>query len=286
MFLSSALLPLLLLQVGPNPNTGGVPDAPEELVNRPPRVTNEIAPPKPTDPISIWLSECLATLEQDPARAHTSAQIRRNETTGAERVIANHCLGLAATELSLWTDAQTAFTAARDETPENELSARARFSLMAGNAALASGDAINASGLLAQAQSLAQQAASGTLEALAATDLARAQVAIDEPEFALQSLDTATRLEPSRSEAWLLKATLLRRLDRLDDAQAAIERASALSPNDPQVGLEAGVIAILSDREDAARASWQSVVDTHPGTPQAETAQSYLAQLGPVADAP
>lgn len=286
MFLSSALLPLLLLQVGPNPNAGGIPDTPDELVNRPPRVSNEIAPPEPTDPISIWLSECLASLEEDPARAHTNAQIRRNETAGAERVIANHCLGLAATKLSLWTDAQTAFTAARDETPADEPRARSRFGAMAGNAALASNDLAAALALFQSAETDAAAAQAGTLQALAAIDRARTLVALNRPGEAMSALDSAAVLMPDNGEVWLFKATLLRRGEQLTDAQASIERASALSPNDPQVGLEAGVIAILSDREDAARASWQSVVDTHPGTPQAETAQGYLAQLGPAADTP
>ena len=78
----------------------------------------------------------------------------------------------------------------------------------------------------------------------------------------------------------MLTATLLRRLERLDDAQAAIERAVELIPTDAQVGLEAGVIAVLSGREEAARQSWQSVLDTQPDSAAASTARDYLEQLG------
>ena len=267
----------LLLQVGPNP-VAPPPGSEEDILNRPPR-DNSAA--EITDPTAAWLAQCLEQLDEDASRAHTLAQIRRNETSGADRVVANHCLGLASTELQLWDDARTAFIAARDETPADELSARSRFSLMAGNAALAGGDAGAAKALLTAAQADASTASSATLQALAATDLARALVALNEGEAALTALKTATTLEPTKGEAWLLKATLLRRLERLDEAQAAIERAVELAPTEAQVGLEAGVIAVLSGREDAARQSWQSVLDSQPDSLAAQTAKGYLDQLGP-----
>nr|WP_298931970.1 tetratricopeptide repeat protein [uncultured Erythrobacter sp.] len=275
-----SLLLAILLQSAPG-NTGAIPNLPDDLIHRPPRENSLEAP---TNPTSAWLSQCLDQLAEDPARAHTQAQIRRTETSGSDRVIANHCLGLASTELGLWSDARGAFLAARDETPKGELTARARFGTMAGNAALAGGDAEGAAMLLMAAQQDAQSAASATLEALAATDRARALVALGQNEEALGALDTANRLEPGLPDGWLLKATLLRRMERLDEAQTAIERAADLAPVDPQIGLEAGVIAILSGREDAARKSWQSVVDTQPASPAATTAKDYLAQIGPAPD--
>ncbi len=272
-----SILLALLLQVGPNP-VSPPPGTEEEILNRPPR-EDAIAPP--SNPTSAWLQDCLDQLDEDPARAHSKAQIRRSETAGAERVVANHCLGLAATELGLWQDAQTAFVGARDETPPEELRTRARFGTMAGNAALAGGDPQEAVALLTLAQTDARAAASATLEALAAIDAARALVAMDRSDEALAALDTANRLEPNKAEGWLLKATLLRRLERLDDAQAAIETAVRLAPLEGLIGLEAGVIAVLSGREDAARQSWQSVIDTQPDSLAAQTAKNYLAQIGP-----
>ena len=276
-----SLILALMMQVGPNP-VAPPPGSEEEIINR--RLNNpgrsnvaaEIA-----DPTSAWLAQCLEQLETDAARAHTQAQIKRNSSSGAERVIANHCLGLAATELALWDDARTAFLAARDETPGDELSAKARFGVMAGNAALVGGDAAGAQQLLMKAKADAEQAASATLQALAASDLARALVSLNQPEAALEQLELVTSLEPEKGEGWLLKATLLRRLDRLDEAQAAIEKAVELAPMDAQIGLEAGVIAVLSGREEAARQSWQSVIDAQPASLAAKTAQDYLKQLGP-----
>lgn len=272
------LILALLLQVGPDPTGGAM--ANDDLVrDRPPRAEAPVQ--DALDPASVWLQSCLDRLAEDPARAHTMAQIRRTETTGADRVLANHCLGTAATELGLWDDARTAFIAAHDETPADEPRARARFAAMAGNAALAGGDAAGALALLDQAEADARAAASAPLQALAAIDRARVLVSLGRGEEALTALDTATTLAPESSEGWLLKATLLRRLDRLDAAQEAIEKAASLAPANPETGLEAGVIAVLSGREEAARASWQSVIDLSPESPAAETAQGYLAQLGP-----
>ena len=150
---------------------------------------------------------------------------------------------------------------------------------MAGNAAFAGGDIETATEILTRARQDAETAASAPLQAIVATDLARVMVTQGLGVEALAELETATSLSPQNAESWLLKATLLRRLDRLDEAQMAIERAVDLAPADPQAGLEAGVIAVLSGRDEAARASWQSVIDLQPTSPAALTAQSYIAQL-------
>ena len=277
MLITSSLI-ALALQVGPN--TAG-PDqlgTPEELLNRPAR---EEPQSEASDPATQWLVECLDLVAQDPARAHSQAQIRRSQSIGTDRVLANHCLGLAATELQLWDDAIGAFIAARDETPDDEKRARARFGAMAGNAAIGAGDADRALALLRTAKSDAEAAASAPLQAIAATDLARVMVPLGMLEDALTELELATALQPEEASTWLLKATLLRRLERLDEAQTSIERAGELAPTSPEIGLEAGVIAVLSGREDAARQSWQSVIDLAPESPEAQTAQSYLAQIEP-----
>jgi tetratricopeptide (TPR) repeat protein len=272
----------LLLQVGPNPLGGGL--AGDDLVrDRPPRAGAAADDPAPA---SAWLQSCLDQIAGDPARAHAMAQIRRSETAGADRVLANHCLGTASSALGLWDDARAAFIAARAETPADETRARARFAALAGNAALAGGDAAGALEWLALAEGDARAAASIPLEAIALTDKARALVALGRSEEALGALEAATMRAPARTEAWLLKATLLRRLERLDPAQTAVERAAALAPSDPEIGLEAGVIAVLAGRDAAARQSWQSVIALAPGSAAATLAEDYLAQLGDAGETP
>jgi tetratricopeptide (TPR) repeat protein len=277
---SASLLLALLLQVGPNPLGGAI--AGDELVrDRPPRPEASATEPGLE---SAWLETCFNQLAEDPARAHTMAQIRRTETKGADRVLANHCLGLASSELGLWDDARTAFIAARDETPSDETRARARFAALAGNAALGGGDAEGALALLTDAENAARAAGSAPLEALAAIDRARALVALGRGDQALGALEAATMLTPESTEAWLLKATLLRRLSQLSEAQVAIERAATLSAGNPEIGLEAGVIAVLAGRDDAARQSWQSVIALAPESAAAVVATDYLAQLGEAAE--
>lgn len=272
-----SLLLALALQVGPDPRGGGMPG--DDLVrDRPARSDGAAA--KDAGLTSAWFDGCLQMLDTDPARANTMAQLRRRDTSGTDRVLANLCLGTASSRLGLWDDARAAFAAARAETPESDVRARARFAALAGNAALASGDAAGAEGLLALAGADAARARYPVLEAIAATDRARALVALKRPDEALAALETATTYAPDRAEGWLLKATLLRRLERLPEAQSAIERAASLAPSDPDIGLEAGVIAVLAGREEAAKASWRSVIALAPGTPEADTAQGYLAQLG------
>jgi tetratricopeptide (TPR) repeat protein len=283
-----SLLLALLLQVGPDPMGGAMPS--DDLVrDRPPRENvvradaQEQTEQQILNPTSAWLQSCLDQIGADPARAHTMAQIRRSQTTDTDRVLANHCLGTAASALGLWDDARSAFLDARAETPADEIRARARFGMMAGNAALASGDTAGALGLLVEAESEARTAGSAPLQALAAIDRARALVALGRGKEALAALETATSLAPESAEGWLLKATLLRRLERLEPAQTAIETAARLAPTNPDIGLEAGVIAVLGGRDAAARQSWQSVIDLQPESLAAGAAKSYLEQLGPAA---
>ena len=273
-FVSSLLL--LSLQVGLNQPTIPPTDGHQELRDRAPRADDTLAP---DNPVSAWLEECLDQIERDPSRAHTMAQIRRNETTGPARVIANHCLGLAATELGLWEDARSAFIASRDEVGSDEPVLRARAGTMAGIAAMAGGDAEGALTLLELALVDAQAGSAATIEAYAQVEKARALVTFDRNEDALEAIGRAVFLRPDDAEPWLLKATLERRLVRLAEAQASIERAGALAPADPLVGLEAGRVAFLDARYEAARASWQSVIDLAPGSEEAALASEYISDL-------
>jgi len=276
MFLTATLLPLML-QAGLDPTRGGVPDYSADIQDRPPRELSIIDAPQPTS----WLAQCLDQLEDEPTRAHVQAQIRRDTTNGQDRVLANHCLGLASTELGRWEEARAAFTAARQETPAEETRLRARFGAMAGNAALVTGDLPGALVLLDAARADALAAQAGGMQGLIALDRARVLVGLEQLDAAEAALVEARMFQPDDAETRLLSATLLRRMGKLADAQEQVEEAARLDPTAPAIGLEAGVIAILDGREEAARSSWQSVIDLSPGTEFATSAQSYLDQLGP-----
>ena len=150
---------------------------------------------------------------------------------------------------------------------------------MAGNAALAEGRGAAAQIALELAASDAEASDDTPLQAIVQVDLARALVLQRDTARAETTLANARTLDPQNAYAWLLSATLARRLDKLDEAQGHIETAASLAPDYPETGLEAGVIAMLSGNEEAAARSWRSVIELEPEGEAAATARGYLAQL-------
>ncbi|MEP5937789.1 MAG: hypothetical protein ABJ239_05645 [Erythrobacter sp.] len=281
--MSISIALFMMLQVGPSGQAGPVGDPHDMVRDRPPRQAAEVVGEVAAAPLpqSVWLNECFELVDTDPARANSLAQIKRDSTSGTERVLANHCLGLAATKMELWDQAQAAFIAARNEVPAEELPLRARMGAMAGNAALARKDSATALTLFDASRADALASNSGDLAALVALDQARVLVGLDRLEEAGPLLVEALNLRPNDPETRLLSATFFRRQGQLSAAQMQIEQALKLAPTDPEIGLEAGVIAVLDGRDNTARSSWELVVATNPDHPAATTARDYLDQLGP-----
>jgi tetratricopeptide (TPR) repeat protein len=92
-------------------------------------------------------------------------------------------------------------------------------------------------------------------------------------------LATARQLAPENGAAWLLSATLARRLNKLPDALVFIQTAAALLPIDPAVALEAGNIAIAAGDDNTARTQWEQAIKIAPNSRQAVTARAQLATL-------
>lgn len=265
---------LAVLQSGAFPGSNTMPEFPDDLRDRPPRI-ERVEPVQPTD-----LSTCLKETSSFPQQALDFAQNwRERASTDLEFAQSAHCAGLALVQLGRYGEARQAFELASGEAPQDNLAYGARLAAMAGNAALAENDVEAALPLLDRAGALALAAEEGELAADLRVDLARVLVRLNRPEDAASALTEAREADGTDSEAWLLSATLSRRLERLGEAQTQIERAAMLDPRNPQVGLEAGVIAAMSGRADDARASFQSVLAVAPDTPQAERARGYLAQL-------
>jgi tetratricopeptide (TPR) repeat protein len=233
------------------------------------------------------LTVCLDRARTDPTTAIVEASDWSAQTAGADAGYAQQCLGQAYTMLLRWDAAERAFLAARDATGAGEHFRRARLATMAGNAALAGERPADALVSLDLAANDAGAAADDGLRAMIEVDRARALVMQGREAEADATLAAARTLDAQSPFAWLLSATLARRLGKLDEAQGYIETASALAPDYPEIGLEAGVIAMLAGRQDAAEASWRSVVELDPGGPAAASARAYLAQVAePAAEAP
>lgn len=273
--LSLLLLPLLA-QVGPS---GALPQAP--LPDR----HSRSAPAVTAQPNR--LKDCLDLAMLRPAGAIEVAEVWLAEAKSmADRAGARQCKALALTRIEGWGEAGALFLAARDDTPAHEGAARARLGAMGGNALIISADMPGALAALDLARADANAAGDAKLGGLIQIDRARALVAQGQNDDAAAALKEARETLPDSAQAWLLSATLSRRMGKLAQAQAQIELAAELLPIDPEIGLEAGVIAVLSGRDEAARKSWLSVLKAAPGSPSAKTAQGYLDQLGPVTTQP
>ena len=225
------------------------------------------------------LDICLDRARGDPAAAIAEAGTWLSEAGGPERSYPQQCLGYAYTMLLRWEAAERAFLAAREQESERAYFRRARLATMAANAALAEQRADAALAALAIAATDAAAAGDAGLRSVIETDRARALVLQGKQAEAEAVLAAARTLDAQNALAWLLSATLARRLGKLDEAQSLIETAAALSPDYAEIGLEAGVIAMLQGRDEAAAASWRSVVEAEPESPTADIARGYLAQL-------
>lgn len=224
------------------------------------------------------LTVCLDHARKDPANAIVEASNWAAQVAGPDSSYPQQCLGLAYTMLLRWDAAEHAFLTAREAAGSSDHFRRAQLATMAGNAALAEERAADALVSLDLAASDAAAAADNALRSMVEVDRARAQVMQGDQAAAEATLASARTLDPQSPFAWLLSATLARRLGKLADAQGYIETAAALSPEYPEIGLEAGVIAMLAGRREAAETSWRSVIALAPDSDAATSARAYLAQ--------
>lgn len=276
-----SLLLAALLQVGAAPTIQPPSPIPDEVWEQ--RRLNREASRQREDARSVAgsrLADCAALIETDPAAGRSEASRWFETAELSQKADAAQCLGMAEAQLGEWENAIAAFIKGRDLAVPGALQSRAQLGAMAGNAQLAAGDGAAALATLEQADADAGSAGNDVLKGEIALDRARALVALDRLEGAQSALTLARTALPYNPQAWLLSATLARRLDTLDAAQRFIEEAALLAPTDPEIGLEAGVIAVLAGRDDAARKSWNSIIEMAPNSPFAQTAQGYLAQLG------
>jgi tetratricopeptide (TPR) repeat protein len=236
------------------------------------------APARPRTVAEDRLAVCLDHARTDPTSAIVEASNWAAQVTGPDASHPQQCLGLAYAMLLRWDAAERAFLTAREVAGAAEHFRRAQLATMAANAALAEERAADALGSLALAAADASAAGDNGLRAMVEVDRARAQVMQGSEAEAEATLATARTLDAQSPFAWLLSATLARRLGKLADAQSYIETAAALSPEYPEIGLEAGVIAMLAGRREAAEASWRSVIALDPDSDAAASARAYLAQ--------
>ncbi len=192
---------------------------------------------------------------------------------------ADQCLGFAHARKEDWVAAVTAFERAAGTAQKAGAKAdAARLWAQAGNAALAG--AIMAKARVAFDRALAEDGLpQGPARGEAHLDRARVLVALGDTPGARADLDRALIEVPQDPLAWLLSATLARRMNDLTRAASDIAEAKRRAADDASVALEAGKIAVLSGEDGVARTEWNRVLALAPSGEQAAEAREMLARL-------
>jgi tetratricopeptide (TPR) repeat protein len=237
----------------------------------------QAATPAPAQPLrtldEVQFTECLDLARKDAASAVTEASLWTQQKGG---YLARACHGFALASDFKFDLAIPVLTEAAQGADERKDPRAARFWAQAGNAAIANDQPAEALTALDRALGLAT--ANGE-KADIEVDRARTLVALTRSDEAATALANARMLGPENGTAWLLSATLARRLGKLPDALTYIQTAAPLLPRDPAVALEAGNIAIAAGDEAAARKQWEQVIAIAPTSRQANSAQAQLAAL-------
>ncbi|MBW6524969.1 hypothetical protein KZ810_15835 [Sphingomonas sp. RHCKR47] len=222
----------------------------------------------PTSPTQK-LDACVTQARTDPAGAE---QVARTLGRAGEA-----CRGVALAGQDDFAGAATAFTAAARNAELAKEARAADYWAQAGNAWLAAGDAAKARAALDAAL------AAGTLTDLnrgeAYLDRARALVATGDMKAARVDLDLATKDAADDPLAWLLSATLARRMGDLPRAKLDIAQALRRSADDASVQLEAGNIAAAAGEADRAQAAWKEAARLAPDAPAGRSATNALTQF-------
>ena len=242
------------------------------------------AAPGPADTrgVQARFDACAKLSDTDPTAAQKEA-IAWAKTGGG--VAAAQCLGIARSAADDWKGALDAFTTAADLADKtHEPVAAANMWVSAGNAALAGGDFAKAREALSTA--IASPALPGALKGEAYLDRARAAVGAGDTASARADLDQAVKLVPEDPMAWLLSATLARRMGDTARAKADINQAMMKAPNQSDILYEAGNIAAAAGDMEDARAQWTRAVSAEPGSDGSNRAKAELAATGGMVPAP
>lgn len=247
-----------------------------QTVRSQPAAESPSALPLPPE-VAARLQDCLDAAIADPAQGVKAASAWG---VAGGSYHAAQCRGFAFSRAEQWDQAIAAFDAGAGEAEKagSSLDA-ARLWVQAGNAALAGGKADSARGYFDAA--LGHGLPDGLAKGEVYLDRARANVALGDLKAARADLDVAVTQAPQDPLAWLLSATLARRMNDLVRAQADIARAMQQSPDDASVALEAGNIAMLTGNEAGARAAWNTVLSVAPDSEQSKAARAGLAQIEP-----
>lgn len=229
--------------------------------------------PTPPDPPRLVdapeYERCLQMLDEDPEGARSFADGWAMQGGGEA---AAHCAALAALILG---DAERAAEtleriAARSQAG---IAARAAVFGQAGEAWIAAGRPERAHAALTLALALTP----ADPELL--SERALSSLALDRPAEALRDADLVVAADPTRTEAWIIRASALRRLDRLEPAADSVVQALRLEADNVEGLLERGIIRQAQGDAAGARADWERVLELSPDSAAADLAAQNMALI-------
>ena len=237
----------------------------------PPVPAKTVGPVAPADARS---KHCLDLAANDPPAGAKEAD--RWAIAGGG-FLAKQCLGMAYANGDRMALAAQAFEDAAHAAGLAHDPQGATYWAEAGNAWLAAGDAGKARAALDAA--IAADTLTGLQRGEALIDRARAQVALGQTVAARADLDKALHDAAADPMAWLLSATLARRMDDVPRAKADIAQALQLASDDASVQLEAGNIAAVGHDEAGAEAAWTRAAQIAPDSDAGRAAKQALRQF-------
>ncbi|TPG20572.1 hypothetical protein EAH87_07555 [Sphingomonas koreensis] len=229
----------------------------------------------PVSSEEVRFHDCLGLATNDPQQGEARANQWRLDGGG---FVAQECLGVAYANQQRFANAAGEFEGAAKAATLAKDDRAASDWAEAGNAWIAAGDAAKAKAALDAA--LAMDSLNAVQRGEAQLDRARALVATGDLPAARSDLDAALIVVPQDSLAWLLSATLARRMGDLPRAHKDIAEALSRAPREAPVQLEAGNIAAMSQDEAGAKAAWQQAIDLAPDSPAGQNAAEALKQFG------
>jgi tetratricopeptide (TPR) repeat protein len=192
------------------------------------------------------------------------------DTGGAEA--ARHCIGVALIGLKLYEEAGNRLEALAQEI-KNDKKVQAGILAQASQARHLEGKLPQAIVLLNTALKLYPNNLGYMLN--------RASVHAERGGYkaALSDLNVVLAKEPAQIEALIFRATVLRFLDRLSEAETEIFSALELDKNNPDGLLERGIIRRLKGDKNGSRRDWLKVIEIAPNYIAAESARANLEKM-------
>ncbi|HKJ75066.1 MAG TPA: tetratricopeptide repeat protein [Alphaproteobacteria bacterium] len=245
-----------------------------------------ISRPTGTDAEQTHYRDCVLQSRRDPEKAYNQAlEWHKNGGGGASR----HCAALALVGMGRYEDAATVLEELADDVQISDTATRigaksgdalrAALLSQAGNAWLMAKQFRSARATLTKALKYVDKRSPSACDIL--IDRARASAGEKNFDRALNDLDEALDIDPTRPEIYVYRASAWRETNQMDLASKDIERALQMEPGDVDALLERGYIRQRQDNLSGARDDWQKVIDSAPGSPQAEQAAKNLKTLEP-----